>query len=188
MDRLLTTVEDLKLADQKKRVNYDYLPLYKAAIEGNWPAAAEFLRNKPRAVGTPITFDLETALIVAVKVVKRNDFVKKLVEKMLPEELTIGDCKGRTALHRAAGAGNIEVAELLVTKKPDLLNLKTKENNMPLYYAAARGDRKMICWLMEKMETKRLEGEPGIRILYLLTIREHYGESILLLPSSPKER
>lgn len=176
----------MNLAEQKKRVNYDYLPLYKAAIKGNWDAADKFLGKKPDAVRALITFDLETALIVAVKVVKRNDFVKKLVEKMLPEDLAIGDCNGRTALHRAAGAGNIEVAELLVKKNSGLLNLKTKENNMPLYYAAARGDKKMIRWLMEKMETKRLEGEPGFKILYRLTIREHYGESILLLPSSRK--
>ncbi|KAE9444824.1 hypothetical protein C3L33_23278, partial [Rhododendron williamsianum] len=154
-------VEDLKLAEQKKRVKYDYLPLYKAAIEGNWADADKFLGKKPDAVRALITFDLETALIVAVKVVKRNAFVKKLVEMMSLEDLAIGDCNGRTALHRAAGAGNIEVAELLVKKNSGLLNLKTTENNMPLYYAAARGNKEMIRWLMDKMETEQLEDEPG---------------------------
>lgn len=166
----------------KTRLNH-YLPLYKAAIEGDWKTAEEFIRKEPDAVNARITPGSETALIVAVRVARRNGFVEKLVDKMTPEDLAIGDDTGRTALHRAAGSGNGAAAELLVGKDQGLVNLETHLKNTPLYYAAARGKRKMILWLMEVMDlkTKPLEGESGFLILCHLTTSQLYGESILLV-------
>ncbi|KAG5542379.1 hypothetical protein RHGRI_022046 [Rhododendron griersonianum] len=140
---------------KETRLNH-YLPLYKAAIEGDWKTAEVFIRIEPDAVRAPITPDSETALIVAVRVARRNRFVKKLVDKMSPDDLAIGDDTGRTALHRAAGSGNSAAAELLVRKDRGLVNLETHSKDTPLYYAAARGEknRSMILWLMEVMDLK----------------------------------
>ncbi|KAF7138248.1 hypothetical protein RHSIM_Rhsim07G0243100 [Rhododendron simsii] len=180
-EALLKLVEDIKT-----RLNH-YLPLYKATIEGNWKTAEEFIEKEPEAVRARITPDSETALIVAVRVARRNSFVEKLVEKMSREDLAIGDDTGRTALHRAAGSSNFAAAKLLVMKNPCLVYLETHFKNTPLYYAAARGKRKMILWLMEVMDlkTKPLEGESGFRILYQLTISQLYDIALTVLLENP---
>ncbi|KAG5542375.1 hypothetical protein RHGRI_022042 [Rhododendron griersonianum] len=98
----------MEIAERNKRMN-SYGSLYKAAIEGDWEAADKFLKEEPNAVTARITFGSETPLIVAVKVkvASRIRFTEKLVERMSPDDLALSDHKGRTALHRAAGAGNI---------------------------------------------------------------------------------
>ncbi|KAI8548877.1 hypothetical protein RHMOL_Rhmol07G0308100 [Rhododendron molle] len=141
---LLQLVEDMEIAERNKRMN-SYGSLYKAAIEGDWEAADKFLKEEPNAVTARITFGSETPLIVAVKVkeASRMRFAEKLVERMSPGDLALSDHKGRTALHRAAGAGNIEVAKLLVGKNPRLPYMETHVKDMPLFYAAGRGDKEM---------------------------------------------
>ncbi|KAH7845477.1 hypothetical protein Vadar_002702 [Vaccinium darrowii] len=129
-----------------------YLPLYKAAIKGDWETADKFIQKEPDAVRARITVDSETALIVAVKMVGGKDFLEKLVEKMSPDDLAICDDGGRTALHRAAGFGNIEVAKLLVDKNRALPNMATHLKDTALFYAAEHGDRKMVQWLMPLMD------------------------------------
>ncbi|KAL7252739.1 hypothetical protein ACSBR1_007330 [Camellia fascicularis] len=126
-----------------------YVPLHKAAIEGDWETANEFIKREPdMAIRAGITEESETMLIVAVKSKRRNNFVKNLVKHMLPEDLALGDTRKRTALHRAAGAGNIEAAELLVKKNPYLPNAQNYDKLIPLFYAAARGDRDMFLYLL----------------------------------------
>ncbi|KAH7846455.1 hypothetical protein Vadar_014238 [Vaccinium darrowii] len=76
------------------------------------------------------------------------------------------DVGGRTALHRAAGIGNIEAAKLLVGRNKALPNMENHFKETPLFYAAEHGDRKMDEWLMEVTELTLLMGELGFRILY----------------------
>lgn len=175
----------MEIAERNKRMN-SYGSLYKAAIEGDWEAADKFLKEEPNAVTARITFGSETPLIVAVKVkvASRMRFAEKLVERMSPDDLALSDHKGRTALHRAAGAGNIEVAKLLVGKNPRLPYLETHVKDMPLFYAAGRGDKEMVRFLMHSMDLKRLKGEPGFRVLYQLTINQLYGESFIYFITS----
>ncbi|KAH7845593.1 hypothetical protein Vadar_003887 [Vaccinium darrowii] len=165
---------------------FHYLELYKAAIKGDWETADKFIQKEPDAVRARITVDSETALIVAVKMVGGKDFVEKLVEKMSPDDLAICDDGGRTALHRATGFGNIEVAKLLVEKNQDLPNKETHLKETALFYAAERGDRKMVEWLMGVMDPyKLLWDERGFRILYQLTHSQLYDIALKLLKGYP---
>ncbi|KAH7847794.1 hypothetical protein Vadar_030322 [Vaccinium darrowii] len=171
--------------ESNKRLSH-YLPLYKAAIQGDWDKAEAFIKTEPHAVRARITHDSETALIIAVKVKRRNEFVENLVEKMSEADLALVDDGGRTALHRAAGAGNIKAAEILVKKNPGLINKETRYNHTPLFYATARGDQEMILWLMKRMGNKRLEGDPGFRILYELTRSQLYDIALTVLQNNPE--
>ncbi|KAF5959072.1 hypothetical protein HYC85_000281 [Camellia sinensis] len=104
-----------------------YVRLYKATIKGDWERAEEFMKQEPDnlAMRAAIRDNSETVLIVAVKSKQRNNFVKKLVNRMSPEDLAQGDRDKRTALHRAAAVGNIEAAKLLVEKNRYLPNAET---------------------------------------------------------------
>ncbi|KAL7228479.1 hypothetical protein ACSBR2_007238 [Camellia fascicularis] len=125
-----------------------FLPLHKAAIEGNWDEASKLIEREPDAVRAGITEYSETVLIVAVRSKKRNDFVKHLLKKMSEKDVAQSDTRKRTALHRAAGANNREIAELLVEMNPYLPNAQTLDKRIPLYFAAARGHRKMVLYLL----------------------------------------
>ncbi|KAH7845609.1 hypothetical protein Vadar_004029 [Vaccinium darrowii] len=178
---LINYVPTISFAEQRFRL-FHYLELYKAAIKGDWETANEFIQEEPEAVRARITVDSETALIVAVKRVGGKDFVEKLVEKMSLDDLAICDDGGRNSLHRAAEFGNIEVAKLLVTKNQDLPNKETHSKETALFYAAERGDRKMVDWLMEVTAVNELFWEErGFRILYQLTHSQLYDIALKLL-------
>ncbi|KAI8002232.1 hypothetical protein LOK49_LG08G00056 [Camellia lanceoleosa] len=83
-----------------------------------WERAEEFIKQEPNniAMRAAIRDNSKIVLIVAVKSKQRNYFVKKLVNRMSPEDLAQGDREKRIALHRAAAVGNIEAAKLLVEK------------------------------------------------------------------------
>ncbi|KAH7847309.1 hypothetical protein Vadar_024525 [Vaccinium darrowii] len=165
---------------------FHYLELYKAEIKGDWETAEKFIRKEPDAVKARITVDSETALIVAVKRVGGKNFVEKLVQKMSPNDLAICDNGGRTALHMAAGFGNIEVAKLLVGKNRALPDMETHSEETALFYAAERGDRKMVEWLMEVTDpNKVLLGEQGFKNLYQLTHSQLYDIALKLLKCNP---
>ncbi|KAG5542376.1 hypothetical protein RHGRI_022043 [Rhododendron griersonianum] len=56
---------------------------------------------------------------------------------------------------------------------------------MPLFYAAGRGDKEMVRFLMHSMDLKRLKGEPGFRVLYQLTINQLYDIALEVLQNKP---
>ncbi|KAH7845977.1 hypothetical protein Vadar_008235 [Vaccinium darrowii] len=161
--------------EQRLRINH-YLPLHKAAIKGDWITVDNFIQKDQDAVRARITVNSETALIVAVKMVGGKNLVKSLVEKMKPDDLAICDNSGRTALHWAAGFGNIEAAELLADKNKNLPNMETHFKETPLFYAAEHGDRKMVDLLMRVLDHKLPKDEPGFRILYQLTHSQLFGK------------
>ncbi|CAK9136610.1 unnamed protein product, partial [Ilex paraguariensis] len=151
-----------------------YLPLHKAAINGDWKTAESYFQRAPDpdAIKATITGASETALAVAVRSPTRNHFVKKLVDKMSENDLAMVNDYGSTALHIAASSGNTEAAKLLVEKNTCLLYLQNKYKNLPLHVAAARGKRDMVVYLMkvtrEDDDAKPFEGESGVRLVQKL--------------------
>ncbi|KAL7228466.1 hypothetical protein ACSBR2_007225 [Camellia fascicularis] len=133
--------------------------LHKAAIKGDWCDWDEASKLISAAVREGITEYKETGLIVAVKSKKRNDFVKKLLEEMSQMDVALGDTRKRTALHRAAGVDNMEIAKLLVERNRCLPNAQTLDKRIPLYFAAARGHRDMVLYLLS-VTTTRDESSP----------------------------
>ncbi|KAE9450249.1 hypothetical protein C3L33_17843, partial [Rhododendron williamsianum] len=122
-----------------------------ATIKGDWEKIKETINQDPDAIKTPINQLSETALIVAIKSVRRNHFVRKLLEEMKPDDHVVDlvDSGGRTALHWAAYCGNIEGATMLVNNCSNLPNVLDEDGLTPLHYAARYGLRKMVLYLKE---------------------------------------
>ncbi|KAL9242062.1 hypothetical protein vseg_016102 [Gypsophila vaccaria] len=77
-------------ADRKSTELISYLPLYKAALRGQWKEARTFMDENPEAFTTKITIASETALHIAVGTGKDiPPFVEKMIWKMSPEELAL---------------------------------------------------------------------------------------------------
>ncbi|EXB38944.1 Ankyrin repeat-containing protein [Morus notabilis] len=116
--------------------NYDYyLPLYNAALKGNWEAAKTFIENDPGAATARINRVSFTALHVAAGE-GRWEFVEKLAAIMPVEALAMQDQAGYTALHHAAIAGSMKTAVALVKRNPSLTNVLDGSGLTPLLVAA----------------------------------------------------
>ncbi|KAL2907024.1 Ankyrin repeat and sterile alpha motif domain-containing protein 1B [Bienertia sinuspersici] len=124
-----------------------YLPLYKAAVRGEWNEARKFIDEDPEALTARITIASETALHIAVGTGKDFEFVEKLIKRMSPEDLALTDHNGETALSVAAVVGNIDAAKSLVNKNPDLPNISGK-SGLPIHRAAQYGQHELINYLL----------------------------------------
>ncbi|KAK2986175.1 hypothetical protein RJ640_006210 [Escallonia rubra] len=149
-----------------------YLPLHRAALEGDWERAGKFIEEEPDSVRAIIGGNCETALMVAVRSGRRKHFMKKLLQLMLPADLVLANGQGFTALHFAAMVGDVEVAKLLVQKNPDLPDIANIQKSKPLFTAALLGQRNMFLYLItvtkEDVEPKPFEGESGRQLLETL--------------------
>ncbi|XP_058199898.1 uncharacterized protein LOC131314934 isoform X2 [Rhododendron vialii] len=165
----------------------NYLPLLIAAIEGDWDTTSKIIESEPDIVRAAITPHSETALFLAVKSSRRNHFVEKILKKMSPEDAGLANLWGMTALHRAAGVGNVEGAKLLVNKNPNLPNVLNKYGYAPLNYAASTGSRESVVYLWEvTKEEVKLKDDVAAELLRDLTRGEHYDIALTLLQRKPE--
>ncbi|KAK9275430.1 hypothetical protein L1049_022695 [Liquidambar formosana] len=92
-----------------------YLPLYRAAISGDWERVWKFIKRDPKALTAEISMLSMTALHVAASA-GCSKFVTKLVEQMPVEALAMQDMDGLTDLHYAAISGITKAAKPMVEK------------------------------------------------------------------------
>ncbi|KAH7841908.1 hypothetical protein Vadar_022280 [Vaccinium darrowii] len=176
---------DKDWTDQKRGQSLSqYVLLHKAALTADWKTATEFLDQEPNAIDQPITWCLETALIVAVRLVKRNPFVKELLQRM-GQNVAQKDISGATALHAAVDGGNIEAAEWLLEKNSELANIRDNYGTLPVHVAAGLGKREMVDSLL-KVTTNLSENESGLQLLHSLASSGLYDIALTFLRSDPK--
>ncbi|XP_074351048.1 uncharacterized protein LOC141690247 isoform X1 [Apium graveolens] len=108
------------------------LPLYEAALKGDWEAAKEIKNH-------------ETALHIASST-KHVYFVEKLVNLMKPEDLELQNKNFNTVLCLAAAAGTVKIAEILVAKNSSV-QMKREKNMLPVLVAAWFGQKNMVSFL-----------------------------------------
>ncbi|KAH9621681.1 hypothetical protein KSS87_012249 [Heliosperma pusillum] len=167
----------------------EYLPLYKAAVRGEWRNARKFFDEDPEALTAKITIASETALHIAVGTGKAIKFVEKLVREMTTENLALTDLHGETALSIAAAVGNIEAAKILVNKNPDLPNISGKYV-FPIHKAARFGHKGMVLYLMDVTRhdilTNPFVGEVGGRLLIDVIAADFYDVALDLVNRFPE--
>ena len=127
--------------------------LYRAAMEGDWEEARHQFRHNQDAKTAKISNLGMTALHVAASC-GRSKFVQKLVKEFAKEQLEAADQLGRTALHHAALAADVDAAKAMVTKNPILPYLGDANNHTPLFYSTK--------WLKPSKKRKRMMENYGL--------------------------
>ncbi|KZV26444.1 ankyrin repeat-containing protein-like [Dorcoceras hygrometricum] len=175
--------------ENEKDLNW-YLPLYRAALNGDWESARKFFDQDPDAITAKITKVSGTALHVAVGSGKAIDFVKELLELIPTEGLaTLRDQVGQTVLHYAAIFGNVEAAKLLVSKDPALPNTPCNSYFLPIHAAAGYANKNMVSFLLTVTRDDAVHnpfaGGSGVDILNLVILAEFYDLALYLVQLYP---
>ncbi|PIN25472.1 hypothetical protein CDL12_01787 [Handroanthus impetiginosus] len=179
----------LEQKEPKKDLKW-YLPLYKAALKGDWESARNFFDQDPNAVTAKITKASETALHVAVGTGKAKNFVKELLE-LIPTEALVNlrDEFGHTALHCAAIFGNVEAAKLLVSKDPGLTNTQCHSSSLPVHMAALYANKDMVSYLLtvtrDDIDPNPFADMSGLHLLNRVILAEFYDLALYIVQLYP---
>ncbi|XP_022894975.1 uncharacterized protein LOC111409210 isoform X1 [Olea europaea var. sylvestris] len=167
-----------------------YLPLYKAAIKGDWESASILFDSNPEAVTARITKNLETILHIAVGRSEAIHFVEKLVELMPDEALPLTSKFSENALHYAAKYGNTKAANILVTRDPGLSHIWNDTNLLPLHLAALFGHKEMVLFLLsvtkDNIQPNPFADKPGITLLMAIVHSGFFDVALDLVQCYPK--
>ncbi|KAM1149886.1 hypothetical protein ACFX2B_030123 [Malus domestica] len=144
------------------------MPLYKAAMEGNWETTKGILKINPALLTASITKGWQTVLHVAAGAKNNIQIVAELVKMIDEDDLALQDNKGNTALSFAAAAGTVEIADILIRKNRFLPTIPGGEGMTPLYMAALLGQSEMATYLYPK--TYKMLDEMGRNVLFFCCI------------------
>lgn len=126
-----------------------------------------------------MAFTSETALHVAVGSGNSTSFVEKLVELYDDPTLAIEDWHGFHPLHVAALTGNLEAAQILVRRLPNLLYVSSNSDKFPVHLAAGAGHRQTLEFLLSRTRDDQLTNpyaaESGLRLLNFLVDADFFG-------------
>ncbi|KAK6126729.1 hypothetical protein DH2020_039528 [Rehmannia glutinosa] len=147
----------------------EYLPLHRAALQGNWEAAKQIFDDDPNAMIASINPYKATTLHAAIATGKAIHFVENLVTAMPLESLAATNYIGETALSVAAAVGNIEAATILINRVPNLLYVPNNFGNFPVQIAALYAQRDMLKYLISVTKDdcgqNPYAGVTGLRLL-----------------------
>uniref|UniRef100_A0A162AM43 PGG domain-containing protein n=1 Tax=Daucus carota subsp. sativus TaxID=79200 RepID=A0A162AM43_DAUCS len=127
--------------DQRENYIDICVPVYNAAIKGDWHAAEKIIRGCPEVINTSITKRQDTVLHI-ISSTKHTHFAEKLVNLMKPEDLELQNGLGETALCLAV-ASNVKMVRILLKKNNGLLRIR-KNGDLPFMLAVRYGDKHMV--------------------------------------------
>ncbi|OVA20340.1 Ankyrin repeat [Macleaya cordata] len=173
----------------------EYLPLRKAAAEGDWGSAKKFFEAHPDAKTATITRYSETALHVAAAAT-HSKFSEELVKLLPPEALELRNDDGETPLHCAALGGIVEAAKVMVNKNPKLRQIRNKWGSIPLLSAAGYTSQSTssvqkemmayLCSLVTKDDDPTpYSGTEGARLICTVIAAGFYDNALSLIELFP---
>ncbi|KAI8560247.1 hypothetical protein RHMOL_Rhmol04G0240800 [Rhododendron molle] len=165
-----------------------YIPLYQAALRGDWASAQRFFEEDEGALTAKIKSFGETTLHIAVGAGRSTsaiNFVRNLADKMPPEALEIVNDFNRTALFNAAWMGNMEVVQILWQKRPSLVYMRDKYGCSPLDMAASNAMKDTLLYLLDVTKndpfSKLFPVEDSAALLLISVITSGYYDIALYL-------
>ncbi|XP_047336564.1 ankyrin repeat-containing protein ITN1-like [Impatiens glandulifera] len=160
------------------------VPLYQAALRGDWGLAKSIFDKHPSAFLYGITVGEETVLHIAAAA-KHVEFVKKLVDLIGVEDLTLQNKYGNTALCFAAASGVVKIAEIMVKMNPKLPMIPGSQNMVPLHLAALLGHRSMSYYLYDVTKFEHLERDEQVELLSATISTGIYDLALRILKKDP---
>ncbi|XP_024028420.1 uncharacterized protein LOC21387519 [Morus notabilis] len=123
------------LLEDSREARQQYLhagvPLYRAALRGDWTAAQTIIMEDKKILHAAITIAGETVLHVAAGA-KDVHFVKQLLDLMDEAEVELQDCNGNTAFCLAVVSGSVEIVMIWMEKNTELPLIPGGRGNKPL--------------------------------------------------------
>ncbi|KAL4012315.1 hypothetical protein IC575_029414 [Cucumis melo] len=156
-----------------------------SALNGDWKTAESIIKKYSLKLSDPITRNEETILHISAAT-EHIDFVKKLIGKMRPDELSLKNKNGHTALCFAAEEGSERIAKLLVEKNENLPLIRGDENITPLYIAVSYRREKMASYLLSVTKLNQLNDEEKTLLLIAAIHSDFYGVGLNILKENPK--
>ncbi|KAJ0017088.1 hypothetical protein Pint_12196 [Pistacia integerrima] len=163
------------------------VPLYKAALKGDWKSAKKLLEKDPTMLCASITKGHETVFHIAAGA-RQTGFVEELMKLMQPKDLTLPDQKGNTAFCCAAAAGATEIAKVMLKKNPSLLTIRGGEKMMPIFLAALLAQGEMTSFLYNELSQAKhvFQWEDEIALFFTCLTNGFYDLAFKMLKDDPE--
>ncbi|KAI3696613.1 hypothetical protein L6452_29036 [Arctium lappa] len=169
-----------------------YLPLYKAALRGDWEDAQDFIDRDEEAVTANINKYGFTALHIAVGTGKQGiTFVEKLVEKISPKALVkmLTSSEKYTPLHIAAVVGNTTAVKILVNKNRKLLYAEDVDGLLPIHRALINSHKDTFLYLLGVTKANQYPntfiGNMGVTLLSNVIFAGYFDIALELVTRYP---
>ncbi|XP_054778884.1 uncharacterized protein LOC129286840 [Prosopis cineraria] len=143
------------------------VPLYKAALKGDWKAVKHIIEQDSALLTAAITKGWLTVLHVAAGA-NHVHLVEELVKLMNESDLELQDYKGNTAFCFAAASGNTKIAEIMWQRNTLLPTIRGGQGVTPVVMAALQGKSAMAWYLYPK--TFEMFGELDWILLFFISI------------------
>ncbi|KAI3512333.1 hypothetical protein L1887_19648 [Cichorium endivia] len=192
---ILRSLDLTEIADflQESGTNISaYLPLYKAALKGDWDDAQDFINQEPEAITANINKYGFTALHIAVGTGKQGiTFVQKLVEKISPKSLLkmLTSSEKYTPLHIAAVVGNTMAVKILVNKNHKLLYAEDVDGLLPIHRALINSHKDTFLYLLGVTKSNQypytFTGNMGVTLLSNVIFAGYFDIALDLITRYP---
>ncbi|XP_031273196.1 uncharacterized protein LOC116131668 [Pistacia vera] len=145
--------------------------LYRATLKGDWDRFQGIDMKHEINMTAKLSKEGDTALHIAAAA-RRTGFVKKLLEHMNKDDLSIKNNAGNTAFFLAVSSGEVDIVKALKEKNEDLVKNREKdmmEKNedvvknrgdnyiLPLLQAAVMGNKEMVEYFYEATRDELLD-------------------------------
>ncbi|KAK6917157.1 hypothetical protein RJ641_017908 [Dillenia turbinata] len=164
----------MELAEGESEERY-ILPLYQAAVQGNWEEAEKFGISWLKSEITPNKF---TTLHWAV-LHGQDKFVEKLLRYLDTDDLRKQTKAGDNVLTFAASVGNLKIAQLLVKRDSELVSITAPD--LPVITAAMHGRRKLVEYLHPLTPVLKEQHEDAFTLLVWCIHHEFFDIALDIL-------
>lgn len=162
--------------------------MFRHAMNNEWEQVVNIYSEDQQIRGAKFSGSHETILHIAVYDGK-TDAVKKLVAKSSPQVLEQTNVNGNTALHLAAALGMVDMCERMVSKHPDLINIRNFDGETPLFLSALHGRKNTFLCLHSKypqpLPSMCCRRNDGTSILHVAILGEYFDAAFLITEKFP---